>query len=40
MNHSDGGMCGWIDGGMWMWTAIVVLAVVLIVVVVNYRAKK
>jgi len=36
MNHTD----GWMDGGMWIWTVIGVLAVVLLVVVINKLSKK
>lgn len=36
MNYSD----GWMGGGMWIWTVIGVLVVVLLVVVINKRSKK
>lgn len=36
MNHTD----GWMGGGMWIWTVIAVLVVVLLVVVINKVCKK
>jgi uncharacterized membrane protein len=36
MNYTDGWMCG----GMWIWTVIGVLVVVLLVVVINKLSKK
>ncbi len=36
MNHTD----GWMGGGMWIWTVIGVLVVVLLVVVINNLSKK
>jgi hypothetical protein len=36
MNHSG----GWMGGGMWIWTLIGVLVVVLLVVVINKQSKK
>ena len=36
MNHGNGGM----GGGMWLWTVIAVLAVVLLVVVIKKLTKK
>jgi uncharacterized membrane protein len=36
MNHTD----GWMGGGMWIWTVIGVLVVVLLVVVINKLSKK
>jgi hypothetical protein len=36
MNHSG----GWMGGGMWIWTVIGVLLVVLLVVVINNQSKK
>lgn len=36
MNHAD----GWMGGGMWLWTVIGVLAVILLVVVINKQSKK
>jgi hypothetical protein len=38
MNH--GGMNGWMGGGMWLWTVIGVLVVVLLVVLINKVSKK
>jgi hypothetical protein len=35
MNHD-----GWIGGGMWIWTVIAVLVIVLLVVVINRVSKK
>lgn len=35
MNHTD----GWMGGGMWIWTVIGVLVVVLLVVVINNQPK-
>ena len=40
MNHADGWMSGWMGGGMWLWTVIGVLVVVLLVVVINKQSKK
>jgi len=36
MNHAY----GWMDGGMWIWTVIGVLVVVLLVVAINKVSKK
>jgi uncharacterized membrane protein len=36
MNHTD----GWMGGGMWIWTVIRVLVVVLLVVMINRLSKK
>ena len=33
-------MGGWTGGGMWLWTVIGVLVVVLLVVVINKLSKK
>jgi len=38
MDH--GGMNGWMGGGMWLWTVIGVLVVVLLVVLINKVSKK
>ncbi len=38
MNH--GGMNGLMGGGMWLWTVIGVLVVVLLVVLINKVSKK
>jgi len=35
MNHTDGWMSGGTGGGMWLWTVIGVLVVVLLVVVIT-----
>lgn len=35
MNHD-----GWLGGGMWIWTVIGVLVVVLLVVLINKASKK
>ena len=40
MNHADGWMSGSMGGGMWIWTVIGVLVVVLLVVVINKLSKK
>ena len=42
MNQTDGWMMGgWtMGGGMWIWTVIGVLTVVLLVVVINNLSKK
>jgi hypothetical protein len=43
MNQTDGwmgGMGGWMGGGMWIWTVIGVLVVILLVVVINKLSKK
>jgi uncharacterized membrane protein len=36
MNYTD----GWMGGGMWIWTVIGVLVVVLLVVVISNLSKK
>ena len=36
MNHTF----GWMGGGMWIWTVIGVLAVVLLVIVISKLSKK
>ena len=41
MNHGYGWMDGgWMGGGMWIWTVIGVLLVVLLVVVINKVSAK
>ncbi len=41
MNHGwMDGTHGWMDGGMWLWTVIGVLLVVLLVVAINKVSKK
>ncbi len=32
-------MSGWMDGGMWIWTVIGILVVVLLVVAINKLSK-
>ena len=39
MNHTDGWMNGWMGGGMWIWTVIGILVVVLLVVAINKLSK-
>jgi hypothetical protein len=39
-NGGMGGTNGWMDGGMWLWTVVIVgLLVALLVVVMNKRSK-
>jgi uncharacterized membrane protein len=40
MNNTDGGMNGWAGGGMWVWTVIGVVIVVLLVVAISKMSKK
>jgi len=40
MHQTDGWMGGWAGGGMWIWTVIGVLVMVLLVVVISKLAKK
>jgi uncharacterized membrane protein len=40
MNNTGGWMSGWAGGGMWLWTVIGVLVVVLLVVVIGKLSKK
>ena len=40
MNHANGWMNGWLGGGMWLWTVIGILMVVLLVVVIRKLLKK
>jgi hypothetical protein len=40
MNHSDGWMYGGMDGGMWIWTVLGVLVVVLLVVAILKGVKR
>jgi hypothetical protein len=41
MNHRNGWMDGpWASGGMWLWTLIGVLIVVLLVVLINRVSRK
>jgi hypothetical protein len=36
MNHAD----GWMGGGMWIWTAVGVVVVVLLVVAITKLSKR
>ncbi len=40
MNHTDGWMSGWMGGGVWTWTVIGSVVVVLLVVVINKFSNK
>jgi hypothetical protein len=40
MMNQTGGWMGWASGGMWIWTVIGVLVVVLLVVVISKQSKK
>ncbi len=40
MDQTDGLMGGWSGGGMWVWTVIGTLAVVLLVVLISKLSKK
>ena len=40
MNQPGGWMNGWAGGGMWLWTVIGVLVVVLLVVAINKLSNK
>jgi len=40
MDQASGHMNGWLGGGMWLWTVICVLVVVLLVVLFNRSSKK
>lgn len=40
MSHTNGWMGGWAGGGMWLWTVIGVLVVVLLVVVIAKLFRK
>ena len=40
MNQTDGCMGGWSGGGMWVWTVVGVLVVVLLVVVISKLSQK
>jgi uncharacterized membrane protein len=40
MNHANGWMSGWMGGGMWIWTMLGVVVVVLLVVVIGKQFKK
>ena len=40
MNQYGGWMAGWAGGGMWLWTVIGVLVVVLLVVAISKLSNK
>ncbi len=40
MNNTHGWMDGWTGGGMWLWTVLGVLVVVLLVVVIGKLSQK
>jgi heme exporter protein D len=40
MNHNNGWMNGWAGGGMWIWIAIGLVVVALLVVVIGKLSKK
>jgi hypothetical protein len=40
MNHANGGMNGWMGGGMWIWAVIGILAAVLLVILITKLLKK
>ena len=40
MNHADGWMNGWMGGGIWVWTVLGVVVVILLVVVISKLSKK
>lgn len=40
MNHANGWMHGWIDGGMWMWTGIGIVILALVAIGINMMSKK
>lgn len=40
MNQTTGHMNGWLGGGMWLWTVIGVLAIVLLVVMITRSFRK
>jgi uncharacterized membrane protein len=40
MNNADGWMNGSMGGGMWLWTVISVVVIVLLVVVIGRMSKK
>ena len=40
MNQTDGWMSGWTSGGMWIWAAIGVVVVVLLVVLIGKISKR
>lgn len=40
MDQSTGHMNGWLGGGMWLWTVICVVGIVLLVVMINRFSRK
>ena len=40
MGQTDGWMGGWAGGGMWVWTVVGILVVVLLVVAISKLSKK
>ncbi len=40
MDQSTGHMNGWLGGGMWLWTVIGVLIIVLLIVAINRFPRK
>ena len=40
MNQTDEWMTGWMGEGMWIWTVIVVLTLVVLVVAISKLTKK
>ncbi|MHB8203465.1 MAG: hypothetical protein ACYDHG_07125 [Desulfomonilaceae bacterium] len=40
MNQTDGWMGGWVGGGMWLWTVVGILVIVLLVVVISRLINK
>jgi hypothetical protein len=40
MNQSGGWMGGWAGGGMWLWTVVGILVIVLLVVAISKLSKK
>jgi hypothetical protein len=40
MNHSEGWMSGWENGGMWLWPVVGILVIILIVVVIMKLSKR
>jgi hypothetical protein len=40
MNHGNGWLSGWFGEGMWLWTIIGVLVVVLLIVLITKGSKK
>ncbi len=40
MNQTDEWMAGWMGEGMWIWTVIVVLTLVVLVVAITKLTKK